>query len=314
VNNLRRLVRFQRRLFSRPQSVVAVLLIGVYVATAIAAPALSPQEDPLHPTGFKTVGRVSIALPQPPSNKLKLGSTTEQYDVFHALVWGTRTALRLGLIVALSCSVIGTVIGAVSGYLGGWTNGVVLRVTDAFLAFPAVIGVLVFMHMFNNLSSYWNVPPTPIPNILSDLGLNYIMATLIAFSWMPYARLINANIQRLKSADYVLAARSIGVKPARILFRHLLPNAISPAIGLVARDVGGMVILDAMLAFFRLGGTVEWGELLATNRNWIIGAGGNPFTYWWVFLPFTLALILFGVAWSMLGESLNMALNPRTRK
>ena len=107
------------------------------------------------------------------------------------------------------------------------------------------------------------------------------------------------------------AARAVGVKPARILFRHLLPNAISPAIVLFARDVGGMVILDAAFAFFKLGGTVEWGQLLALNRSWILGTGGNPLTYWWVYLPFTLALVVYGVAWGMLGESLNSALNPR---
>ncbi|MFN8596559.1 MAG: ABC transporter permease subunit [Anaerolineae bacterium] len=87
------------------------------------------------------------------------------------------------------------------------------------------------------------MPPTPVPTLLANAGLNPIMATLIVFSWMPYTRLINANIQRLKSADYVLAARAVGARPTRILFRHLLPNALSPAIVLVARDVGGMVIV-----------------------------------------------------------------------
>jgi peptide/nickel transport system permease protein len=310
-NTLRRFVRFMRRLLARKQAVAALIIIAVYVITAIAAPSLSPQRNPRDTSGLKLVGRQSVGVPQPPSDKLRLGTTQEQYDVFHALVWGTRSALRLGLIVALGSTVLGTLLGALSGYLGGWFNGLVLRLTDAFLAFPAVIGVMMFLQIFSETSPDWLVPPTPVLTLLANAGLNPIMATLIAFSWMPYTRLINVNIQRLKSADYVMAARAIGARPGRILFRHLLPNAISPAIVLFARDVGGMVIVDAAFAFFKLGGTVEWGQLLALNRSWILGAGGNPLKFWWVYLPFTLALIVYGVAWGMLGESLNSALNPR---
>lgn len=313
INMLRRFMRFMRRLLSRRQGVLALLILAAYVALAVAAPTLSPPRDPRNPGGLQIVGRQSIAVPQPPSDKARLGTTQEQYDVFHALVWGTRSALRLGLIVAIGSMTLGTLLGAVSGYLGGWVNGLVLRVTDAFLSFPAVIGVLLFLQLFTETAPDWLVPPTPVPTLLANAGLNPIMATLIVFSWMPYTRLINANIQRLKSADYVLAARAVGARPARILFRHLLPNALSPAIVLVARDVGGMVIVDATFAFFKLGGTVEWGQLLALNRSWVLGAAGNPLTYWWVYLPFALALIIFSVACGMLGESLNAALNPRVK-
>jgi peptide/nickel transport system permease protein len=313
VNALRRVVRFLRRFLARKQGITSLLIISVYVYAAIAAPALSPARDPRHPSGLNIVGLQSIGVPQPPSDKLPLGTTQEQYDVFHALIWGARNALRLGLIVAIGSTLLGTLVGALSGYLGGWFNSVVLLVTDAFLAFPAVIGVLLFLQLFTESTPDWMVPPTPIPAMLANAGLNPIMATLIVFSWMPYTRLINANIQRLKSSEYVLAARAIGARPGRILFRHLLPNAMSPAIVLFARDVGGMVIFDAVFAFFKLGGTVEWGQLLALNRSWILGTGGNPFTFWWVYLPFTLALIIYGVAWGMLGESLNAALNPHER-
>lgn len=311
MNTLRRLSRFLRRLLARKQAVVALIIIGGYVITAINAPVWSPPAKRSDQPGLNIIGRQSKGVPQPPTDAVRLGTTAEQYDVYHALIWGTRSALRLGLIVAIGSTIIGTLLGAISGYLGGWFNGVVLRLTDAFLAFPAVIGVLLFLQLFKDNAPDWLLPPTPVPSLLANAGLNPIMATLIAFSWMPYTRLINVNIQRLKSADYVLAARAVGVKPARILFRHLLPNAISPAIVLFARDVGGMVIIDAAFAFFKLGGTVEWGQLLATNRSWILGAGGNPLAYWWVYLPFTLALVVYGVAWGMLGESLNSALNPR---
>lgn len=314
MNVLRRLAYTLRRLFSRSQSVIAALIIAAFTLAALAAPVLSPPRDPRQPPGLKIVGRQSIGVPQPPTADLRLGTTSEQYDVFHALVWGARNALRLGSVVAIVSAVIGTLVGSISGYAGGWLNGIAMRLSDAFLAFPAVIGVLVFTRLFYTDSPEWMVPPTPIPGLLADLGLNPVMVTLMTFSWMPYARLSNATIQQIKHADYVLAARSVGARPRRILFRHLLPNISAPLIVLMARDMGGLVILDAAFSFFQLGGTVEWGQLLASNRSWLLGANGNPLTYWWVAVPFTVALILFGVAWSMLGEGLNEALNPRSRR
>jgi ABC-type dipeptide/oligopeptide/nickel transport system permease subunit len=117
--------------------------------------------------------------------------------------------------------------------------------------------------LFTTTGVDWTVPPTPIPSILSDVGLNTIMVTLMAFMWMPYARLVNANMQQIKNSDYVIAARAVGVRPRHILFRHLLPNALPPIIVLMARDIGGVVILDAAFSFLKLDGMVEWGQLLA---------------------------------------------------
>ena len=312
---LRQLRSTLQRLLSRRQSWFALCIIGIFIAMALSAPLLSPpSKNTAQPVGLKSVGRASVGVPQPPSDKARLGTTAEQYDVFHALLWGARNALRLGVTVAVVSAIIGTLVGAVSGYVGGAVNSVAMRITDAFLAFPAILGVLVLSSIFVNTAPDWVIAPTPIPDILADLGLNIIMVTLMAFMWMPYARLVNTNVQQIKQSDYVIAARAIGARPGRILFHHLLPNAITPLIVLMARDIGGVVILDAALSFLKLEGMVEWGQLLASNRSWLVGAYGNPFTYWWVALPFLLALILFGVAWNMLGEGLNFALNPKARR
>jgi peptide/nickel transport system permease protein len=137
------------------------------------------------------------------------------------------------------------------------------------------------------------------------------MVGLIAFSWMAHARLISTNITRLKTADFVLASQSLGASRRRMIFKHLLPNSISPAIVLLARDIGGMVILEAAFVFIGLSSGGPWAQILVDNRNWIIGTGGNPLVYWWVYLPPTVALILFGIGWNLLGDGLNDALNPR---
>jgi len=118
-------------------------------------------------------------------------------------------------------------------------------------------------------------------------------------------------VARLRNVDYVQAARSAGAGGLRIIFRHLLPNAIAPAIVLVARDVGAMVLLGAAFTFIGVGGESPWGELAALGREYVIGSYGDPLQTWWVYLPVTLALILFGVGWNLLGDGLNDQLNPR---
>ncbi len=126
-----------------------------------------------------------------------------------------------------------------------------------------------------------------------------------------YARLININILQLKQSDFALAARSVGANSLRIQFRHLLPNALSPAIVLLARDIGGLVLLEAAFTFIGLGGATEWGTLLVIGRDWVLGLGGNPLIYWWTYVPACLALIAFGVGWNLVGDGLTDLLNPR---
>ena len=137
------------------------------------------------------------------------------------------------------------------------------------------------------------------------------MIAFILFSWMPYARIMNTLVQKIKQAEYIQAVRALGAGHPRIIFRHLIPNAIPPVIVLAARDVGAMVLLQAIFTFIGFGGNSPWGMVLVKGRDWIVTAGGI-FTYWWVFLPVTLALILFGIGWNLLGDGLNDALNPHT--
>ena len=231
--------------------------------------------------------------------------------MFCSLVWGTRSALQFGLIVALLTAGVGILIGTPSAYLGGWINGLAMRATDAFLTVPTVVGVAfltVIMYQPNPTGT-----PTPFQQFLVAQQITPTLVALILFSWMPYARLINASVAQLKHADFILAARAIGARNRRIVFRHLVPNALVPLIVLVARDIGGAVILDSTFAFIGIGGTTSWGGLLARSRDWIIGILGNPLTYWWVWLPAAAALLFFSIGWSLLGDGLIDILNPREK-
>ena len=137
------------------------------------------------------------------------------------------------------------------------------------------------------------------------------MLVLILFSWMPYARMTNAIVISLKQVEFVQAARAIGTRPARIILRHLIPNSVSPSVVLAARDVGSMVLIQAAFTFIGLDGSSTWGNILAMGRDWILGPGGGIFSYWWVYIPATLALVLFGIGWNLLGDGLSELLDPR---
>jgi peptide/nickel transport system permease protein len=191
-----------------------------------------------------------------------------------------------------------------------------MRLTDSFLAFPAIAAIWVIQRAF--FSSIYNpfVDPYALTGwqlFLYRSRIDPVMIALILFSWMPYARLMNSQVRTVKQSEFVQAAESMGASRTRIVWRHVLPNAISPAIVLAARDVGAMVVLASAFIFIGFGGNVAWGTLLVSSRDFVIGLGGNPFQFWWTFVPVSLALILFGVGWNLVGDGLNAALNPHER-
>ena len=308
-----------RRFFAYWQNILSLLLILGFAGLTLTAPQLSPM-DPKNPGIFQRVGRAVDTQPRPPTPQTPLGTLPTQYDVFHALIWGTGEAMRFGLTVAIVTALIGVFLGAVAGYAGGWLNSLIMRITDAFLAFPTIAGVVFIQQLvaititamggiffFNNprLGKVVDIvlPLTGIQAFLERS--NPLLISLILFSWMPFTRLVNTLVITLKRTDFIQAAHALGASPFWIIRRHLIPHAIAPAVVLAARDVGGAVILQATFTFIGIGGNSAWGGILATGRDWVIGPGGNLFNYWWVFLPATLAVIIFGVAWNMLGDGIN---------
>lgn len=308
-------MNYLRRFLTNWQNLLALLLIGGYLFIALAAPWLSPQADPAHPTAMRLLSGyrpTALRVPRPPSAEAILGTAPGGWDIYHALIWGIWPALHFGLLTTGLAAGFGVLVGAIGGYAGGAVNRLLMRLTDAFLTFPAIAGIFLFRIILTP-----ETPETPLNlgrAVFDFLNIGPVMLALITFSWMPYARLIHANMLTLKQTEYAMAAKTTGVRPLRIIFHHLLPNAITPAIVLAARDVGGMVILEAAFTFIGIGAGLPWGLLLVAGRNWIIGAGGNPFHHWWVFVPATLALILFSISWNLLGDGINALLNPHSVK
>lgn len=317
-------MRSLRRFLSHWQNWLGLILALSFIFVALAAPVLSPPNATTQ-GAFKKVGRATDLVPHPPSETAILGTLPGQIDVFHALIWGARDAVQFGLLVAVGAFFFGIFFGAVAGYSGGIVNNVMMRIADAFLTFPALAGVvfiqqLVAITIESMGGTYWfnfnyhgllvDFPSQPPPLAVFLLKVDPILISLIIFSWMPVARIVNALVITLKNTEFIQAARAMGGSPLWIIRRHLLPNSIGPAIVLAARDVGSSVILQATITFIGLGGASPWGILLSLGRNWVIGSGGDMLSNWWVFLPATLAIISFGIGWNLLGDGLSEVLDP----
>jgi peptide/nickel transport system permease protein len=302
---------------------LGLALVVIFIGVALSADVLAPNPDIYFPTNIAWPDDPLYINPHPPGDGTWLGTVPirvmhKQLDVYTVLVRGTRSALLFGLITGLSTAIIGILVGTISGWMGGWQNSILMRFADAMLTFPVIIAVVFIQQLFMALiggSSTLPMPEWTYNTSLADTlkSVDPVLVAIIFFSWMPYARITNTMILRVKQTEYVSASRALGADSYRIMKEHLIPNSISPAIVLLARDIGGFVILQATFTFIGLSGRSEWGELLAYARDWIIGPGGNLLTRWWVFIPVTLALILFGIGWNLLGDGLNDWLNPRTR-
>lgn len=309
---MRTILKFMRQ----SQVLVGIGLVILFILVATFADTIAPRVQDGPPgtplTPLKLIGNGFSTEPQPPSLEAPLGTTTEQYDIYTLIVWGARSALRLGLTITIATALIGIFVGAMSGYIGGWFNGLTMRVTDALLTFPLIAGVWLLTNLTRPLSVFEGNDNVFLVQLLNLLRLDPLMLGFILFSWMPYARLMNANVQQLKQLTFVQASEALGGGKFHVVWKHLIPNAISPALVLAARDVGSVVILATAFTYIGIGPYNDyWGHILSTSRNWIVGIGGNPLTYWWTFLPTTIAIILFGIGWNLLGDGINVLLNPR---
>jgi len=296
--------RYRIRRLLRPGLLTGFAVVLAFVAVSVAAPILAPPEgnDPY------TMPRSSYKInPEPPRSGYPLGTTERSFDVFHGIVWGTHIAFRIGLSVTVGRLLIGMVVGLVSGYYGGWLDALIMRITDAFLAFPIVPATLVMLAFFG---------PRTLGRVASASGVDsIIILSLILFGWMQYARLVRGNVLAERAKQYVEAAVSIGAAGKHIIWRHVLPNIPQGLFVLAASDVGAMVVLAAVFTFLGLSGRAglaDWGWMLNIGRNWIIGTPSNAFQYWYTYLPPIAAIVLFSVGWNLIGDGLRDVMDPRS--
>jgi peptide/nickel transport system permease protein len=289
----RRVPAWLSALLKNPVSITGTVLVVAFVVIAILAPWIAPPPIPSEPYQIPRAG--FLAEPQPPAQGDLMGTTQGQYDIFYGVVWGARTAFKIGLIVTSLTFLIGGLVGAISGYIGGWVDEIIQRVVEIFLAFPFLLAALTLATILG----------AKIQN-----GLITGMIALVVFGWPGYARLIRGDVLAVKNLDYIMAARVVGVPNWRILLRHIIPNAFYSLLVVASLDVGTNVLTFAALSFLGLGtseGYADWGQLLSYARNWIPTLN----THWWIVVFPGLALLLFVLAFNLIGDAFRDALDPK---
>lgn len=284
-----------RTMAKNPVSIIGVVLLFIFIAIAVLAPVLAPPRIPSQP--FQMFRDGFLAQPQPPSAKHILGTTQGQYDIFYGVVWGTRTAFEVGLLVTGATLLIGGGLGAIFAYIGGIADEAFQRIVELFLAFPFLLAAITMATILG-------------PKIRN--GLTTAMIALIIFGWPGYARLIRGDILTVKEREFITAAHMVGVPGWRILLKHVLPNAMYSLLVVASLDIGSYVLTFAALSFLGLGaplGYADWGQLLSFARNWI----PNLAQYWYIVVYPGVALLLFVLAWNLLGDAFRDALDPKMR-
>jgi peptide/nickel transport system permease protein len=262
-------------------AVGAVLCLAIAVAAAFApliAPFPADAGDATHP----------LETLEAPSSVHPFGTDQVGRDVFSRVVYGARISPVIALLVlAISC-VIGIPLGIAAGYFGGVVDEVIMRVTDVFLAFPALLLALAFAAVMQ-------------PSIT-----NTVIA--ISVSWWPwYTRIVRGQAASVAGRPFVESARAMGIPHRRILLRHVLPNSITPVIVQVSLDVGGVILTASALSFLGLGAqdpTPDWGLMVSQGQQFFT-------THWWLVTFPGAAILLTAVAFNLLGDGLRDVLDPR---
>ncbi len=277
--------RFKRH---RLAMVGAVLFLGM-CAVAIVGPILLPYNFYVIPTPDKVVyaGR-------PPSLAHPFGETGGlQRDVLTLVVNGARLSLLIGVGASMVGATLGAIVGGVAGYFGGWVDNILMRIVDIMLSLPLLFVILVVSKFLGSGSWY------------------LIMLIFAIFSWPGISRLVRSLFLSLRGEDYVDAAHAAGVGDARIIFRHILPNAMSPIIVAATLSVVSVIISEAFVSFLGFGVDVTqptWGNVLSNSLNFI--SLGN---WWWPLFP-GLAIVVTVLGISFMGDGLRDALDPRAKE
>jgi peptide/nickel transport system permease protein len=217
---------------------------------------------------------------------------TDQYgrDIFSRVLYGSRISLSIGFLVVLISVSLGTVIGISSGYFGGWVDNTLMRIVDVLIAFPALFLILIIIATFGN-------------------SIYLIVITLSFTGWMGVARIVRGQVLSLKEQEFILAAKSLGLSSGRIIFRHLLPNTLTPVIVAATLRIGSIILTEAGLSFLGLGvqpPTPSWGNIINEGRDSLLN-------HWWISTFPGVAILSTVVCFNLIGDGIRDALDPRMR-
>jgi peptide/nickel transport system permease protein len=285
-----------RRIFKNPSAIIGFSLMLCFTAVAVFAPYIAPPKYQHNP--YQMPHKGYSQTPKPPSKAHIFGTTSGQYDIFYGAVWGTRTAFKIGIFVIGIAMIIGVALGIISGYYGGIIDEIIMRIVDIIFAIPLLVLTMAIVVAFGR-------------------GLDNVMIALALVKWRDYVRVMRSGILTLRELDYVQAAKVMGVSNFKIMLKHILPNGIYPVLVMASMDIGSMVIVAAFMSFIGLGapkGYADWGQMVALARNYIVGPPDDPLKYWHAIAIPGICIILFVLAWNLIGDALRDAFDPKQRR
>ncbi len=270
-----------QRLRNNRGAMIGLGIIALLAIMALFAPLLAPEEPNAMIPGD---------VLQQPSAEYPMGTDQFGRDILSRIIFGARLSLQVGFVAVGIASVIGITLGMIAGYYGRWIDGGIGILIDIMLAFPGILLALAIVAVLG-------------PNLI-----NLMIAVGIA-SVPTYARLIRGAVLSARELTYVEAARVVGARDHTIMFRHIMPNVIAPAIVLATLGIGQAILIGAAISFLGLGAkppTAEWGAMLSSGRNFLQQA-------WWITLFPGLAIMITVLSINLLGDGLRDALDPRLR-
>ncbi|MCX5836219.1 MAG: ABC transporter permease [Deltaproteobacteria bacterium] len=269
--------RFSKNRMALAGSLVVILLFAVSI--------LAPWIAPCDPNQIN----LQKVLMSPSADHL-FGTDQLGRDVLSRMIWGARISLKVGFVATGIAILIGTILGAVSGYYGRWIDTIIMRFVDIMLCFPAFFLILAVVAILE--PSIWN--------IMLIIGLT---------GWMGITRLVRADFISLKERDFVLAARAIGAGDLRIIFVHVLPNAMASVLVAATLGVAGAILTESALSFLGIGvqpPTPSWGNILTAGKD-------NIDIAWWLSLYPGMAILITVLGYNLLGEGIRDSLDPRLK-
>jgi len=277
------------RLSRNKLAVAALIYLAVVTLLAVTAPLWATRlfGDPL----FVDTTTVMKTRFLPPSLSHPMGTDDFGRDMFSRLVYGARISLTVGIVATFISVVVGLFFGALSGYYGGVTDSVVMRLTDVFLAFPYILLAILLIS-------------------LMGMGLGPVLVAIGILGWTTIARVFRSSILSVKQNDYIEAARAMGASDARIMLKHILPNALAPIIVYATMSLGGVILTEAALSFLGVGiqpPTPSWGRMLNEAQGYVVT---HPALFIWP----GVAIISTVLAFVLLGDGLRDALDVKVNE
>ena len=271
-----------RRFFRHPTAAPALFVLAFFVTVALAARLVTPYQPYLQLD-------ITRLANHPPSSQFPLGTDPFGRDVWSRLVYGARISLGIGAIAMLVAVTTGVVVGGVAGYFRRWVDATLMRLVDVGLAMPRMFMLLMVVALWEHV---------PLAVLVLLIGLT---------GWFGTSRLVRAEVLSVREREFVAAARSLGAEPARVIFRHVLPNAAAPIIVSAALGIGNVMLIEAGLSFLGLGvpsPAPSWGNMIADGWPKMAVA-------WWASTFPGLAISLVVMALNAVGDALRDALDPR---